>query len=395
MMQLIAGGNVALTSNVVELIIQTHIPTFVELEVTAYLLSETTQKVRGDQDMIFYGQTQTPNQSVVLQESMTKDPSITRLKINTSLIDPKISKVTICATLNEPHNFSKTAPINIQLQAAGQSIATCMVQTATKTEKALILGEIYKHKEQWKFRFIDQGFNGGLKPLAENFGVEIANSPQNTTPTPTPTPTPKSNLNLSKVKLDKNNSSINLTKTGAGFGKISVNLNWNHGDDSGNFFKKLVKSKSIDLDLGAMIQFKNGGIALVQSLGNQFGSYNKPPFMHLDGDDRTGSVSNGENLYINGDQWNEISRVVIYTYIYEGVAQWAATDAVVTIKIPHQPEIEVRLTEGNSLTACAIVELKNINESIEAKREVRYFKDQQFIDEYYDFGFRWTVGSKD
>ena len=68
---------------------------------------------------------------------------------------------------------------------------------------------------------------------------------------------------------------------------------------------------------------------------------------------------------------------------------------MVTIRLPNQPEIEVRLTDGNNLAACAIVELNNIAENIEAKREVRYFKDQQFIDKHYHFGFRWTIGSKD
>ena len=41
------------------------------------------------------------------------------------------------------------------------------------------------------------------------------------------------------------------------------------------------------------------------------------------------------------------------------------------------------------------VELKNINGEIQANREVRYFKDQQFLDQFYRFGFRWTQGSKD
>ena len=216
-------------------------------------------------------------------------------------------------------------------------------------------------------------------------------------PTPTPTPTPtKSNINLSKIKLDKNNSTINLSKKGSAFGKISVNLNWNKSaPKSESFFQKLTRSNSIDLDLGAMVQLKDGSIDLVQPLGNRFGNFDRAPYMKLDADDRTGASLNGENLHINGTQWDRIERIVIYTYIYEGAAQWAATDGVVTIRIPDQPEIEVRLTEGNQLTTCAIIELKNVNGAIQANREVRYFKDQQFLDKFYRFGFRWTQGSKD
>ena len=396
-MQLIAGGNIALASEVVEILIKTSIPNQVEVDCTAYLLVQSTQKVRGDQDMIFYGQTQTRNQSVLLVQSDSNDPYVSKFKINTALIDPQIQKVTLCATISEPNNFSRISPIHIELLSGTQTIANAVIQTQSKTEKALILAEVYKHNDKWKFRFIDQGFNGGLKPLAENFGVVIDETTTHTSPTPTPTPTPtKSNINLSKIKLDKNNSTINLSKKGSAFGKISVNLNWNKSaPKSESFFQKLTRSNSIDLDLGAMVQLKDGSIDLVQPLGNRFGNFDRAPYMKLDADDRTGASLNGENLHINGTQWDRIERIVIYTYIYEGAAQWAATDGVVTIRIPDQPEIEVRLTEGNQLTTCAIIELKNVNGAIQANREVRYFKDQQFLDKFYRFGFRWTQGSKD
>ncbi|OTH00131.1 TerD family protein [Acinetobacter sp. ANC 4973] len=398
-MQLVAGGNIGLVSETVEILIKTSVSTQIELDLTAYLLAQSTQKVRGDQDMIFYGQAQTPNQSVVLVQSTSNDPYLTQLKINTALLDPEIQKVTLCATINEPNNFSRISPIHMELLSGSQIIANAVVETQAKTEKALILAEVYKHNDKWKFRFINQGFNGGLKPLAENFGVVIEETQSNIplTPTPTPTPTPtKSSLNLSKIKLDKNNSRINLTKKGTGFGKILVNLNWNKSaPKSESFFQKLTRSNSIDLDLGAMVQLKDGSIDLVQPLGNRFGHFEQVPYIKLDADDRTGASINGENLYINGNQWDRIERIVIYAYIYEGAAQWAATDGVVTIRLPDQPEIEVRLTEGNQLTTCAIVELKNINGEIQANREVRYFKDQQFLDKFYRFGFRWTQGSKD
>ena len=395
-MQLIAGGNIALSSEVVEILIKTNIPNQIEVDCTAYLLARGTQKVRGDQDMIFYGQTQTPNESVVLSQSNSNNPYLTKFKINTALIDPEIQKVTLCATISEPNNFSRISPIHIELLSNTQTTATALIQTQSKTEKALILAEVYKHNDQWKFRFIDQGFNGGLKPLAENFGVVIDEGATNASPTPTPTPTPtKSNINLSKIKLDKNNSTINLNKDGSVFGKISVNLNWNKSaSKSDSFFQKLSRSNSIDLDLGAMVQLKNGTIDLVQPLGNRFGDFDRAPYIKLDADDRTGSSINGENLYINGTHWDRIERIVIYTYIYEGAAQWATTDGVVTIRIPNQPEIEVRLTEGEQLTTCAIVELKNVNGAIQANREVRYFKSQKFLDDFYHFGFRWTQGSK-
>ena len=376
-MELIAGGNLTLNHADLELTIQAQVPTGIELDCTAYLLDEQTQKVRGDHDMVFYGQTQTPNGSVILKSN-------NQFKINTQLIDPAIKKIVICASLSEPHTFNILPAFKLQLSSQNQHVAQATVQTQARSEKALILAEVYRHNGAWKFRFIDQGFNGGLQPLAEHFGVEI-----DSTPKPPP-------LNLSKINLSKTNAKINLSKKGQSFGKIAVNLNWNKGTSKQKtFFQKLTRSDSIDLDLGAMIEFQDGSIDLVQALGKSFGNLNSKPYILLDQDDRTGSSLSGENLQINGDYWEKIKRVLIYTYIYEGVAKWTETDAKVTIRLPQQPEIEVALTDGNHLTCCGIVQLQNIKGEIQATREVHYFKDQEQLDKFYQFGFRWRKGTKD
>ena len=80
-MQLIAGGNLALNAHNIEICIKTSFSSSIELDVTAYQLAQNTLKVRGDQDMIFYGQQSTANKSIILNESSSKDPYITRLQI--------------------------------------------------------------------------------------------------------------------------------------------------------------------------------------------------------------------------------------------------------------------------------------------------------------------------
>lgn len=407
-MQLTAGANLVLSTPDVVIKIKTSVPSHLSLDITAYILDATTLKVRGDADMIFYGQKNTANRSVELQESAQKSPFETSLHVKTNLLDGNVGKIALCATIDGQSNISALQNIQLELWVGGQVAATALVNSSSKSEKALILAEVYNHKGTWKFRFVDQGFNGGLQPLAEHFGVEIASDPtpspsqqpsQSAPPRPAEPPKPASNINLSKITLDKARPSINLTKQDGRFGRVSVNLNWNRNasavkqTSSFNPFAK--KSQGIDLDLGAMIMLKNGNkIDLVQALGDRFGNYDSIPFMKLQGDDRTGSSKDGEWLYINGDHWDQIDRIVIYTFIYEGVPNWASTDAVVLIQIPQQAPIEVLLSESSSLGTCAIVELRNVNNSIQANREVKYFRDQQDLDVHYRFGFKWTAGSK-
>ena len=40
-------------------------------------------------------------------------------------------------------------------------------------ETAMIFGEIYRHNGEWKFKAVGQGFQGGLGPMAKNFGVNV------------------------------------------------------------------------------------------------------------------------------------------------------------------------------------------------------------------------------
>jgi len=399
MQQLITGANLTLSCPQFVLEVKTILPSDIGLDVTAYLLN-SQGKVRGDADMIFYGQKQTLNKSIELIETTNDRSYVGQFNINTQLLDLDINKFAVCATVDSQGALNTIQDIEIELWEKGQLAAKAIVKSAEKKEKALILGEVYRYKDQWKFRFVNQGFNGGLKPLSEYFGVEISDQPiipvLNTQPKTPAVPQPK--INLNKITLDKRNSQISLQKQDQDFGEIKINLNWNQRPQqtqSGGFFKKLLnQNQGIDLDLGCLFEMKNGHKSVIQALGSQFGDFDSFPFIKLSADDRTGALKEGEWLRINGKQWQQIHRVVLFAFIYEGVPNWAETDAVVTIYVPDQPPIEVRLSEGQPLGMCGIVELVNKGGSIQVQRHVRYVRGHRELDQAFGFGMRWVAGSK-
>ncbi len=420
MPQLIAGANTALPNVPLRLEIRQHGQK--TADISAYVLAESTQKVRGDQDMIFYNQPSNANRSIVL----TSQQSQANFDLSLNQLEPSIGKVAICATLDAPARFNSLNHIELALTSQGQIVATAQIDTKLMNEAALILGEFYRRNNEWKFRLIAQGFNGGLQPLAEHFGVDIADTPPPAAPQPTapnpfaapptpgipvaapapgaPTP-PRSSISLSKISLDKTNSRISLEKQGASFSEIKINLNWNTGNapagapTKGGFFSNLLGSNKgtnngIDLDLGCLFELKNGRKGVIQALGKQFGQFNEAPYIHLLGDDRTGSSTDGEWMRINGAHWDDIKRLIVFAFIYEGVPNWAATDGVVRVLIPNQPEIEVRMDEGSSLGLCGIVEISNIGGKLQVERIVRYFRDQEELDRAFKVGLNWRAGSK-
>lgn len=355
-------------------------------------------KVKGDPDMVFYGQKTNDDGSIQL---VTEGVNTT-FSVNLPKINSQVEKIAFSATCDAGKTVASLGSLVISVESAGDQGIKGVVDLSGRSESALILGELYRRNNEWKFRFVSQGFNGGLKPLAEHFGVDISDDPAPAptpapapAPTPAPTPAPAPSVNLSKVSLTKERPAISLKKQDD-FGLIRVNLNWNQATSQKGLMGGLFGgNKGVDLDLGAFVRTKSGLQSVVQALGNGFGTLHDEPYVQLQGDDRTGAVSDGEWLHINGKNWKDIEEVLIYAFIYEGAPNWDATDGSVTIHVPGQAPIESKMTEGNPRHGmCAIARLVNDNGAISVERLNRYFSGHSDMDRAYGWGFRWRAGSK-
>ena len=223
---------------------------------------------------------------------------------------------------------------------------------------------------------------------------------------PTGGGTPGGGVNLSKVTLTKAAPTVSLTKaSGGASGILRVNLNWNarpNAPQTGGFLRRAMAAAGpgIDLDLACLYEFTDGTKGVVQALGNAFRSRSDfsggNPVVWLDGDDRSGSNSAGENLFINLEYVRHIRRILVFAYIYEGVPNWAAADGVVTLTPATGPEIEVRLDESDPRSrSCAIALLESNGTDLNVRREVRYINGTQAeIDRAYSWGMNWRAGKK-
>lgn len=192
-----------------------------------------------------------------------------------------------------------------------------------------------------------------------------------------------------KVNLEK--------KSSVGLGEISVNLNWNSRPVKRGFLSSLRGGNSgIDLDLGCLYELKNGKKGAVQALGNAFGTLNQEPYISLDGDDRTGAAAAGENLRINGNKLSEFKRILVYTFIYEGVANWQQADAIVTIKYPGAEDIIVKMDSYNSSNImCGLALFENQNDqTFSVEKIVQFYQGHQALDQAFHWGMRWKAGRK-
>lgn len=199
------------------------------------------------------------------------------------------------------------------------------------------------------------------------------------------------------INLEKGHK-VNLRKGGSsGLGEIHVNLNWNSRPQKQGFFASLFGgSEGIDLDLGCLYELKNGKKGTVQALGNAFGSLTRAPYISLDGDDRTGMNAAGENLRIDGNRISEIKRVLVYTFIYEGVANWQQANATVTIRYPAAEDIIVQMDSFNSnKKMCGLVLFENVDDTtFSVEKIVQFYSGHADLDAAFHWGLRWVPGRK-
>jgi tellurite resistance protein TerA len=202
-------------------------------------------------------------------------------------------------------------------------------------------------------------------------------------------------VNLSKISLTKAAPAVNLTKSGERQGVMRINLNWSSGAARKGLFGG-GGNKAVDLDLGCLYELVDGSKGVIQALGNSFGNQNNPPYISLDGDDRTGSVAGGENMHINLAHSDKFRRVLIFAMIYEGAANWAAVDGVVTMFPTSGPQIEVRLDSPQTdARICAIAQVYTTGSGLAVHREDRYISGSQAdLDKAYGWGMRWKTGRK-
>ena len=188
----------------------------------------------------------------------------------------------------------------------------------------------------------------------------------------------------------KKGQKVNLKKK-VPIGEILINLNWDQPKK-----RFLFAPKPIDLDLGCLYELKNGRKGTVQALGNAFGHLDHEPWIALDGDDRTGASAAGENLRINGAKIPEIKRVLVYTFIYEGAANWQTANGVVTLRYPGNEDIIVRMDAyNNARRMCAIALLENDGgDGFIVEKQVSFFDGHAQMDKAYGWGMRWVPGRK-
>ncbi|MFI2373713.1 TerD family protein [Streptomyces sp. NPDC018964] len=386
-------------------------------------------RVRSDDDFVFYNQPAHASGAVRHEGKRDVGGRATdTLLVDLTRVEPGIETVILAASC-DGGTFGQVPDLSIEVKdAANGTVAARFDSTGATTETAFVLGEFYRRQGAWKFRAVGQGYSSGLEGLATDYGITV-DEPQHTPAAPVgsaapvppvappvtmsppvapppPPSAPPAPVRLTKVTLTKAAPSVSLTKQGGTSGALHVNLNWEVRKQfsgwAGKLGRPVALHSDLDLDLCALYELTDGRKGVVQALGNAFGALHQPPFIHLDGDDRTGAVASGENLTVNLDHKHLLRRVLVFVTIYEGARSFADLHATVTLRPQHGAPIDFSLDECTvPSTVCALALITNTGGGeLVVRREARYLvpergvSPQRTVDHAYGWGMNWTPGRK-
>ena len=201
-------------------------------------------------------------------------------------------------------------------------------------------------------------------------------------------------------QLMKSGETFSVNPPQSGFGEIKIGALWDNAkiqrDDLLGRLFGLKTWKNIDLDLGCLYELTDGTRGVIQAFGKKFGAYDSPPYIKLSGDERTGDTEGyDETISINGKKWDEIKRIIFYTYIYEGVTDWAQVKPEIHIDVPDKTPLIVTLHSSyKELNLCVIAGVERVRRGMRVTNHTEYFPGHAEMDRAFGFGIHWGDGYK-
>ena len=155
-----------------------------DLDAAAFLLGENG-KVLRDEDFVFYNNLSGRNDAVVhtgdnLTGAGEGDDEV--ILIDFTKVPDEIKKIAITVTIHEAvqrgQNFGQVS--NAYVRVARRSNENDLIgieelkydlMEEFSIETAIVVCEIYRYGNEWKFNAVGSGYQGGLEALCANYGI--------------------------------------------------------------------------------------------------------------------------------------------------------------------------------------------------------------------------------
>ena len=152
-----------------------------DLDAAAFLLG-ANGKVNSDDDFVFYNNLKHKSGSVEhMGDNLTGEGEgdDEEIKIDLSKVPDNVEKIDFTVTIYDADTRRQTfgqvsnAYIRVVDDVTQQELIRYDLGEDFSVETAVVVGEIYRNKGEWKFNAIGSGWSGGLAALGRNYGVNV------------------------------------------------------------------------------------------------------------------------------------------------------------------------------------------------------------------------------
>ena len=143
--------------------------------VTAAILLGPDDRAVSPDALVFFNQLASPDGEVRYVPDGEQDA----IEVDLPSVPSGVEKIALVVYVNpdlrQPGSFAAVrGPYVRLLDRAGNEILRYDILAAdTREASAVIFGELYRHRDQWKFRAVGQGYKDGVLGVARDFGLPL------------------------------------------------------------------------------------------------------------------------------------------------------------------------------------------------------------------------------
>ena len=147
-----------------------------DVDVSAFMLG-MDGRVIGDEWFVFYGQTNSPDNSTIFRMDNGADREI--IDINLQTLNPTVKKIVFVLTINEAlekrlhFGMMKDAYVRILDPHTNSELVSFKMTDYYSNVISMMIGEVYQHNGTWKFNAVGNGVAKDLMGLCELYGVQV------------------------------------------------------------------------------------------------------------------------------------------------------------------------------------------------------------------------------
>lgn len=152
-----------------------------DLDASAFLV-DANNKCQNDLDFVFYNNLQHPSGAVIHtgdNRTGEGDGDDEQLIVDFTKIPANVHRIGITVTIHDAEqrmqNFGQVSNAFVRLvdDSNNQELLRFDLGEDFSIETAVVVCELYRHGNDWKFNAIGSGFSGGLASLCRNYGLQV------------------------------------------------------------------------------------------------------------------------------------------------------------------------------------------------------------------------------